>query len=286
MDASIKNKPLGLPYPPYSRWVGKVRYRHAWSILEGETEGTERDRRATGGSLICSPIFELALEWLVDYVTKEHGGGRPRILIGSTNHCRSKTMPEWISGKTGQKGRGNTKVTGLMETLQSLVEHGTRERIVCQSHAAYVEFMQSNFDKILLPYVRDDGHILVVEIEYTKKDGHIRIWDTVGAFRGCAIDHVVDVMILLYAFFKEGQTVEEACMSSVTCNAAPLNSEQEGASVYSGSAAFAFYVMAHLVNGEVPYRTGPEDEGFMRNYMWACIRQGKLLPLPRIKFVN
>lgn len=257
-----------------------------WSICEGEIEGQQRDRRATEASLIYSPVMEVALEWLVDHILKQHGGGQPRVLVGSTSHFDDREIRKWYSDQAVSEPMHGFWVTRVMVTLQGLIRHGTRELVVQQTHGAYVDYLQSKFDKILLPYVTDDGHVLVVEINYRAEGGDIRMWDLVGAFQGCSLPHVYAVKVLASSFFKRNQDVKASCVRGVTCNSAPLPVDCSEQPAYSGSAAFAFYVMAHLAQDKMPHLAKPEDEGFMRNYLWGCIREGMVLPLPQIKWVE
>lgn len=252
-----------------------------WSILEGEAESITRERHDTGVSLIYSPVMELALEWLVDLVFKQHRQVRPTVLIGSVNHFRAKDNGTLYSDQV------------VLETLQSLLQHGIRERVVLPSVSAYVNWFQSNFDKILLPFVLDDGHVLVVEVEYSppgpngQRSGIISLWDFVGAFKGCVLRYVYDVQVLSVSFFHPGQNVGASHVELVTCGHTPLSKDVlDRRPAYTGSAAYAFYVMAHRAQDKLPHGAGPEDDGFLRNYMWACIQEGKLLPLPQIKWVN
>ena len=53
-----------------------------------------------------------------------------------------------------------------------------------------------------------------------------------------------------------------------------------------GCGPFAFLVLCHRAQGVLPSRWTEADEGVARSYMWGCILQGSILPLPKNKLVE
>lgn len=258
---------VDVQYPKGSKWRDRLRREHVCSVFEGKDAGEDK------GNMICSPVLEVALEWLVDHCIRRAHDGRPMVLIGSTNHLDTKDYVEQYSDGM------------VMTSLRSLIVHGTRQETSCASHHAYIDFLQANFQRILVPYVLDDGHVLVMEVEYRAEKHRVKVWDTVGAWAEHQVHKIPQVEVVVCSFFKEGQDLEIAYTRAVTCNPTlPSHHDHKGAK--GASAAFAFYIMAHLAQNKIPPRAGAVDEGFMRNYMWGCIRGAMMLPLPKIKFVK
>lgn len=68
----------------------------------------------------------------------------------------------------------------------------------------------------------------------------------------------------------------------------PVRHWEEGDPVQeagNGCGPFAFLIMCSLALGQRLHGWTSKDEGVAKNYLWACLIKGAILPLPRYKLL-
>lgn len=138
----------------------------------------------------------------------------------------------------------------------------------------WCDFLHDHYDKIILPYNMNRNHFVVFEVAFRSPQGqYIKMWDGMAASSSAQLLNVREELDMLREVFFGGREVETLLWQ--------IGDPVQGAGF--GCGPFAFLVMCHLAFGKAPEGWSARDEAVARNYLWGCIREGRLLPLPELK---
>jgi hypothetical protein len=195
----------------------------------------------------------MAIELVVNSLLDSAGvGGLPRVLVGKT--LGSQAWKE-----------------SYKKATEAMIEHGTRKMFLTPP--------PSHFDKVLVPvYVDPHRHDMVVfDVGMAGSVPYIKAWDPTHRWKG-VMPALVPALVPLSMGPLPPKAKVNFLVSTATDGPSLPNTNSSG--------PFAFFTVAHLALGKSAPAIGEVDEGFVRSYMWACVREGKLLPLPRCEFVD
>lgn len=231
------------------------------------------------GEYIYSPVLGLALEWVIDeLIQTSRTGGYPRALIGSTVDMPTDGYQEHWSFDLPAHNATVEGETQHMRAFRMLLANGTRKSsrsIQRTSSEAYINFVRTKFNTVLIPYNKANYHYVLFEINFMNREQpYLYVWDSMDMWADYSPTDIPQIQTLLSAFFHPGEKVAVKVSRE-------LNTPYQGSG--HGCAAFVFFTAAFRAFGLLPPRATVKDEAFMRNYMWGCIVAGKMLPLPELK---
>ena len=149
-----------------------------------------------------------------------------------------------------------------------------RKKIMIAPWKHYIALLKKDYDCVLMPYNLRQDHFVVFEVVWRSGRGqYVKVWDGMNML-GLDGRNSKEVRTILDVFF-EGEQV-------------PVYVREPGDPVQEvgfGCGPFAFLVMCYLALGHKPRGWTSGDEGVARNYLAGCLFRGKVLPLPRMKFV-
>lgn len=216
-------------------------------------------------SAIRLTLLNRAVELIVDSLLETAETGKmTNTLVGPVREMR-----EW---------RPNIDDKNRLALLKGLVEHGLRrQRLVIESLEQVIAALHVNFRHVILPIQLSEHHVIVCEFKFDKEPLECKVWDPVGLWTGKQGNDVPEIISVACTFLLEDTPMK-----------LNLNREPEDPCLQeaSASALFAFFTMAHLAVNLSPSKATEDDEGFIVSYMWACVREGKLLELPSPKYVK
>lgn len=250
-----------------------------------EEDSTPVDCVSSGGDVITKGnmvrVFEGHYDISADAISRACGllkdhVGRPcsttspqgpsnRVLVAN-----SYLMEELINGSS----------TDPSKPLCKLLRYALGEQDVPrrQSREFYVSRIRECFGKIVGLFHMTDPykHFMVFEIGLpTHEEGpFLKVWDGMDTWANETPETVPEIQAILELFF----TKEERADLPVYIVRAPGDPLQTGG---RGCGAFAFIVMCHLAQGEVPKGWTNLDDAMARNYLWGCLMRSRILSLPR-----
>lgn len=137
----------------------------------------------------------------------------------------------------------------------------------------YLEELRRVYSRILLPYNVNQNHFVVFELAWRSQEGpYLKVWDGASLWEGAAAANQEEILMLIEVFF-EGEKV-------------PVRLWELGDPVQErghGCGAFAFLIMCYRAYGMKPQGWTFRDEALARNYLWACLRKGEIISIPRRK---
>ena len=139
--------------------------------------------------------------------------------------------------------------------------------------AQWRELIRDSFDSVFLPFTLHHDRWVIFEVVLRSGRGqYIKIWDLEKTWQRIRDpSQLLEVKTIAGIFFGNADVnVVQWELGDPTI--------QEGG---HGSGALAFMLMTHLAEGVAPSSWTQNDEAVARNFMWACIRHGKVLALPQ-----
>ena len=262
--------------------LGPVFSRHLFSVLESHHESEVHDPTRVG-ELTYGVFTDIALDWLVADLVAEAEGGLPRVLVG--NNGVTARYKDWGNDEP-YTGFGATEgETWRTRELRILIRHAaTRdcsEDLHLDSIESYTDYTHEHCDRVLLPYCVHNQHFVVFDV-VTKGPGGplLKVWDPLDSFSSVPAEEqlsIPEVVCTTQTFFHEGTECDVVIHRA---EGDPNQGETHGC------AAFAFFAVAFLARNKRPPPATAAGDAFLRNYLAGCVIQGRVLPLPRRRFVE
>ena len=109
------------------------------------------------GATAARGVFLLALQCLVKHLKEDAGDKLPRVLVGTPDDTLTNDCQQQHSNK--RPGEDPCE-TYYVRTVRALIRHGTGRSVSLDSREACVRYVQTSFDRVLLPYVSTTGQVL------------------------------------------------------------------------------------------------------------------------------
>jgi hypothetical protein len=141
----------------------------------------------------------------------------------------------------------------------------------------WLKLLKERYERVLLPYNLNGNHFIVIEMVLFSLDGrYIKIWDGMKSWGSGRMPPGMcrpkEIITLCDVFFG-GDEVEVRLWE----HGDPLQDQGHGCG------PFTFLVMCFLALDQRPPGWTHHDEAVARSFLWGCILQGELYPLPELK---
>lgn len=227
------------------------------------------------GRCVMVETFEAALQLVVDHMISMLSEGLSAVLIGSTKHMvAGQYADQWADVIPRRSKKSETP---CMMMFKELIQRGTRKRLSLRSTDDYVRYVRKSFSRVILPYEVAPHDIVVFEVVFKEAKGapYLKVWDPFDRWSDKPYHEVDEILHVLSLFFD---VTEQPRVSHRLFDGSPRLSD------HLSSVPVAFFTIVNLVMGRMPPHATEHDGGCLRNYMWGCICQNKMLPVPRRKF--
>lgn len=231
-----------------------------------------------GGALrgrIDVSFLDLALAEVVTSILADRNeGSLPAILVGSTDLLPVGYLREASSMSASR----------VMQFFKGLIGHGARQEVKQPWADAYRDHLASSCTAILLPYQVAPGDVVLFECNFKGQYApSLQLFDPSCRYAAdIAASQVPELNKLASLIFRGDADVR---LNIKRPPRAPLPPAPQP--TYLGKAnsvGAVFYMVASRVEGNLPRLPKVDDDGAITNFMWACVAQGKLLPVPMVKF--
>jgi hypothetical protein len=248
---------LDLPNPP-----------HGNSILSSDDlcrMFMEDEHDSTCGRFILGDSLCRAISFLQVSAKRSR-----RVLVGqSLLFLPGQFLQDWnpVPARASQPAN-------VVKKLQRLLRNNGHHALVTSATEALVDEIWRVCDRILLPYHVNYNHFIVLDIVLRSTHGpYIKVWDGMKLWqKERSPQKILEIQSLSNVFFKGRDVPVELWR--------PGDPTQETG---YGCGAFAFLVMSHLAQDQLPPPWTCNDEAVARSYLWGCIRNGEVLPLPQYR---
>jgi len=181
-----------------------------------------------------------------------------RVLVGQAHLFLPDTLMEDWTDAPGSFGM--TKLALRLRRLLRNNGHTDSPTVSTPSSENLLRVIREHYDRILLPYNLAGNHFIVFEVALNGPRGcYIKVWDGMMNWSGRR-QSIPEIKILLDVFF-DGHPI-------------PIRHWNLGDPVQEkgyGCGPFAFLVLCHLAQGQLPWAWSYRDEGVARSFMWGCI---------------